>query len=133
MRLIAPMLATPGAATRGHRWCLGGGNEVRRLPHPGRGRRRVCAGVVDPQSAVVTSEGAVFKKLSSIYLPGQRTRSWRKVLLRNRISCIVVDWIPGGGRLRNLVGALVLGAYYDDHVLRYVGSVGTGFSMAVRR
>lgn len=42
-------------------------------------------------------EGAVFKKVSSIYLPGQRTRSWRKVLLRNRISCIILGWIPGEG------------------------------------
>ncbi len=27
----------------------------------------------------------------------------------------------------------MLGAYDDDHVLQYVGTVGTGFSMAVRR
>jgi bifunctional non-homologous end joining protein LigD len=32
-----------------------------------------------------------------------------------------------------MVGALVLGAYDDNHVLRYVGTVEIGFSMAVRR
>nr|WP_271213592.1 DNA ligase [Rhodococcus wratislaviensis]GLK40770.1 hypothetical protein GCM10017611_76450 [Rhodococcus wratislaviensis] len=78
-------------------------------------------------------EGAIFKRVSSLYQPGQRTRSWRKVLLRTRSSAIVVGWVPGGGSQRHLVGALVLGAYDDDAVLRYVGAVGTGFTMAVRR
>jgi len=58
-------------------------------------------------------EGAVFKKVSSPYLPGQRARSWRKVLLRTRSSALVVGWVPGGGVQRNMVGALVLGAYDD--------------------
>lgn len=78
-------------------------------------------------------EGAVFKKVSSPYLPGQRSRSWRKVLLRTRSSAVVIGWIPGGGAQRHLVGALVLGAYDETGVLRYVGRVGTGFSQAVRR
>ncbi|WP_172653015.1 ATP-dependent DNA ligase [Rhodococcus opacus] len=78
-------------------------------------------------------EGAVFKRVSSLYLPGQRSRSWRKVLLRNRSSAVVVGWVPGGGVQRNMVGALVLGAYDETGVLRYVGAVGTGFTMAVRR
>jgi bifunctional non-homologous end joining protein LigD len=77
-------------------------------------------------------EGAVFKRVSSLYLPGQRIRSWRKVLFRTISSAVVVGWVPGGGAERNMVGALVLGAY-DDAVLRYVGHVGTGFNMAVRR
>ncbi|PQP13935.1 ATP-dependent DNA ligase [Rhodococcus opacus] len=78
-------------------------------------------------------EGAVFKRVGSPYLPGQRTRSWRKVLLRTRSSCLIVGWIAGGGAQRNMVGSLVLGAYDDQGVLRYVGNVGTGFTMAVRR
>jgi bifunctional non-homologous end joining protein LigD len=78
-------------------------------------------------------EGAIFTRVSSRYLPGQRTRSWRKVLLRTRSSALVVGWIPGGGVQRNMVGALVLGAYDETGVLRYVGAVGTGFTMAVRR
>jgi len=78
-------------------------------------------------------EGAIFKRVSSLYLPGQRTRSWRKVLLRTRSSALVVGWVPGGGVQRNMVGTLVLGAYDNDAVLRYVGQVGTGFTMAVRR
>ena len=94
---------------------------------------KVASEVILDAARASSMEGAVFKKVSSIYLPGQRTRSWRKVLLRSRSSCIIVGWIPGGGRQRNLVGALVLGAYDDDHVLRYVGTVGTGFSVAVRR
>ena len=70
-------------------------------------------------------EGAIVKKVSSHYLSGQGARSWRKVLLRTRSSAIVVGWVPGGGVQRNMVGALVLGAYDDDAVLRYVGAVGT--------
>ena len=45
----------------------------------------------------------------------------------------MIGWIPGGGVQRNMVGSLVLGAYDDQGVIRYVGNVGTGFSMAVRR
>ncbi|AHK35375.1 DNA polymerase LigD, ligase domain-containing protein [Rhodococcus opacus PD630] len=78
-------------------------------------------------------EGALFKRVSSLYTPGQRSRLWRKVLLRNRSSAVVVGWVPGGRAERNMVGALVLGAYDEAGVLRYVGQVGTGFSMAVRR
>lgn len=78
-------------------------------------------------------EGALFKRVSSTYQPGQRARSWRKVLLRTRSSALVIGWIPGGGAQRNMVGSLVLGAYDDQGILRYVGNVGTGFTMAVRR
>ncbi|WP_257226464.1 hypothetical protein [Rhodococcus opacus] len=46
---------------------------------------------------------------------------------------MIVGWIVGGGAQRNMVGSLVLGAYDDQGVLRYVGNVGTGFMMAVRR
>ncbi|MDT2006709.1 hypothetical protein FXW78_22690 [Rhodococcus opacus] len=54
-------------------------------------------------------------------------------LLRTRSSALVVGWIQGGGVQRNLVCALVLGAYDDQGVLRYVGQVGTGLTQAVRR
>ncbi|MFC9833703.1 ATP-dependent DNA ligase [Rhodococcus sp. NPDC127530] len=78
-------------------------------------------------------EGAVFKRVSSLYLPGQRTRAWRKVLIRTRVSCVVLGWIPAGGMQRNIVGALVLGAYDDQGALRHLGHVGTGFTQAGRR
>ncbi|MFF2113604.1 ATP-dependent DNA ligase [Rhodococcus koreensis] len=78
-------------------------------------------------------EGAVFKRVSSLYMPGQRSRSRRKTLLRTRSSAVVIGWVPGAGVERNTVGALVLGAYDETGALRYVGHVGTGFSMAVRR
>ncbi|TQC41674.1 hypothetical protein EEB14_53395 [Rhodococcus sp. WS4] len=77
-------------------------------------------------------EGAVFKRVSSLYLPGQRTRAWRKALIRSRASCLVIGWISAGGRHRNIVGSLVLGAH-DNTGIRYVGHVGTGFTQAVRR
>ncbi|WP_257890969.1 MULTISPECIES: hypothetical protein [Rhodococcus] len=71
-------------------------------------------------------EGAVFTRVGSPYPPGQRTRSWRKVLLRTRSSCLIVGWIAGGGAQRNMVGSLVLGACDDQGVLRYVAMAGLG-------
>ncbi|WP_249353617.1 non-homologous end-joining DNA ligase [Rhodococcus sp. USK13] len=78
-------------------------------------------------------EGVVFKKVSSIYLPGRRTRSWVKTLIRQRMSAVVIAWVAGGGAQRNVVGSLVLGAYDDEGVLRYIGQVGTGFTASMRR
>ncbi|QTJ71225.1 DNA ligase (plasmid) [Rhodococcus sp. ZPP] len=78
-------------------------------------------------------EGVVFKKVSSIYLPGRRTRSWVKTLVRQRMSAVVIGWIAGGGAQRNVVGSLVLGAYDAEGVLRHIGQVGTGFTASMRR
>jgi bifunctional non-homologous end joining protein LigD len=78
-------------------------------------------------------EGCVFKKVSSIYLPGKRTRSWMKSLIRQRMSAVVIGWIPGGGAQRNVVGSLVLGAYNREGVLVHIGQVGTGFTASMRR
>ncbi|WP_236580857.1 non-homologous end-joining DNA ligase [Rhodococcus sp. T7] len=78
-------------------------------------------------------EGCVFKKISSIYLPGKRTRSWVKTLVRQRTSAVVIGWIAGGGAQRNVVGSLVLGAYDTEGVLRHIGHVGTGFTASMRR
>ncbi|AWK76218.1 DNA ligase (plasmid) [Rhodococcus oxybenzonivorans] len=78
-------------------------------------------------------EGCVFKKISSIYLPGRRTRSWVKTLVRQRISAVVISWIPGGGPQRTVVGSLVLGAYDREGVLVHIGQVGTGFTVSMRR
>ncbi|AWK76038.1 DNA ligase (plasmid) [Rhodococcus oxybenzonivorans] len=78
-------------------------------------------------------EGVVFKKVSSIYLPGRRTRSWVKTLVRQRMSAIVIGWVAGGGAQRNVVGSLILGAYDTEGVLRHIGHVGTGFTASMRR
>jgi bifunctional non-homologous end joining protein LigD len=76
-------------------------------------------------------EGVVAKPLTSRYLPGRRG-PWVKVKNVRHQEVIVAGWTPGEGRRANMIGSLVLGVY-DDHGLRYVGNVGTGFTEASLR
>ncbi|HEV7585808.1 MAG TPA: DNA ligase D [Solirubrobacteraceae bacterium] len=72
-------------------------------------------------------EGIVAKRLSSTYQPGARTRDWIKVKSFGRQEFVIGGWLPGKGRRRDSIGALLLGVYEPDGRLRYVGRVGTGF------
>lgn len=49
--------------------------------------------------------------------------------IRNTLTAdaIVGGWVPGGGRLADVPGALLLGEHHDG-ALRYIGSVGTGWT-----
>jgi len=76
-------------------------------------------------------EGVVGKPLSSHYLPGRRG-PWIKVKNVRHQEVVVAGWTPGEGRRANLIGSLILGVY-DDHGLRYVGNVGTGFTETILR
>jgi bifunctional non-homologous end joining protein LigD len=73
-------------------------------------------------------EGIVLKRLDSRYLPGKRTGSWLKVKNVGRQEFVIGGWLPGEGRRRNTLGALLLGYYDPNGELRYAGKVGTGFS-----
>ncbi|MGO9489414.1 MAG: DNA ligase D [Solirubrobacteraceae bacterium] len=75
-------------------------------------------------------EGIVAKRLDSTYQPGQRPGSWLKVKTMGRQELVVGGWVPGKGRRRERIGALLLGVHEADGALRYVGRVGTGFSEA---
>ncbi|MDV7087316.1 ATP-dependent DNA ligase [Rhodococcus opacus] len=127
--MAAPYLERRAALTDLGHELHGVGVPVQILPH----WEGVDGAVILEAARNSGMEGAVLKRVGSPYLPGQRTRSWRKVLLRTRSSCLIVGWIAGGGAQRNMVGSLALGAYDDQGILRYVGNVGTGFTMAVRR
>ncbi|MCX4399519.1 non-homologous end-joining DNA ligase (plasmid) [Streptomyces sp. NBC_00053] len=72
-------------------------------------------------------EGVVAKRLASVYEPGARSRSWIKIRHVRTIDVIVGGWVPGRGRLTGLPGALLVGEAREGG-LRYVGSVGTGWS-----
>ncbi|MEV5315485.1 ATP-dependent DNA ligase [Streptomyces sp. NPDC052610] len=76
-------------------------------------------------------EGLVCKRLDSVYEPGTRSRAWIKI--RNMVGedVIVGGWLPGKGRLTGLPGAVLVGQRAAG-LLRYVGSVGTGWSEAER-
>jgi bifunctional non-homologous end joining protein LigD len=82
-------------------------------------------------SAEQRLEGIVLKRLDSAYSPGRRTGSWLKVKNLGRQEFVIGGWLPGEGRRRGSLGAILLG-YFDgegeEAELRYAGKVGTGFS-----
>jgi bifunctional non-homologous end joining protein LigD len=84
-------------------------------------------------SAEQRLEGIVAKRLASTYEPGRRPTSWVKVKSMGRQEFVVGGWMPGRGRRRETIGALLLGVYEPGGVLRYAGRVGTGFSDAELR
>jgi len=76
-------------------------------------------------------EGLVCKRLDSVYEPGMRSRAWIKIRNMRGEDVIVGGWLPGKGRLTGLPGAVLVGQRAAG-TLRYVGSVGTGWSEAER-
>ena len=74
-------------------------------------------------------EGVLVKRSNSIYLPGQRSRSWIKHVLRTRSSVLVIGFV---GSSRS-VAALILGAYDAENRLVQVGSVSSGLTTSMRR
>lgn len=74
-------------------------------------------------------EGIVAKRLDARYEPGARSKSWLKVKTTFEADVVVAGWNEGGGGRNGRLGSLVC-AVYEDRALRYVGSVGTGFTQA---
>lgn len=72
-------------------------------------------------------EGIVAKRSNSLYVPGRRTRDWIKLKVVRRIDCVIGGWSPGLGSRSSSMGALLLGLF-DGAGLKYIGSVGTGFT-----
>ena len=72
-------------------------------------------------------EGVVAKRLDSPYLPGRRSPCWLKVKNVRREDVVVGGWLPGEGKRRERIGALLVGVP-DEGRLRYAGRVGTGFT-----
>jgi bifunctional non-homologous end joining protein LigD len=79
-------------------------------------------------SAEQQLEGIVAKRLDSTYQPGRRSSSWVKIKNVGRQEAVIGGWMPGQGRRKERIGALLVGVHDPDGALRYVGRVGTGFS-----
>jgi len=77
-------------------------------------------------------EGIVAKQLSSIYQPGKRPPSWRKVKPRYRQEFVVGGWSEGRDGNAGGLGSLLLG-YVDGGDLIHCGSVGSGLNAVSRR
>jgi bifunctional non-homologous end joining protein LigD len=75
-------------------------------------------------------EGIVAKRLDSRYEPGGRSGAWLKIKTMGRQELVIGGWLPGKGRRRETIGALLMGVYEPGGVLRYAGRVGTGFTDA---
>jgi bifunctional non-homologous end joining protein LigD len=72
-------------------------------------------------------EGIVAKRLDCPYQPGRRSPGWVKVKNVARQELVIGGWLPGEGRRRERIGALLVGYHDDAGALRYAGRVGTGF------
>ena len=73
-------------------------------------------------------EGIVAKRLDSPYEPGRRSTCWRKIKNVQRTDVVVCGWMPGEGRRRERIGALLIAVEDEEGHLRYAGRVGTGFT-----
>lgn len=87
----------------------------------------------DVEAAVAASralglEGVVAKRRDSRYTPGRRSHAWVKIKHSLTQEVVIVGWRPGQGNRSGAVGSL-LAAVPDDGGLRYVGRVGSGFSL----
>jgi len=70
-------------------------------------------------------EGLIAKQADSTYRAG-RTPDWRKLKCTASQELVVGGWTdPSGSRVG--LGALLVGYYDDEGLLRYAGRVGTGF------
>ena len=72
-------------------------------------------------------EGMVAKRLDSTYRPGSRSPAWRKIGRVDQVRAVVGGYLPGEGGRAPTFGSLLLGLVDEDR-LRYIGSVGTGFT-----
>ncbi|RIJ71171.1 ATP-dependent DNA ligase [Nakamurella silvestris] len=75
-------------------------------------------------------EGVIAKRGDSVYVPGGRNQSWLKIKHENDVEVVIVGWQPGQGNRAGSIGSLAL-ARPDGDGLRYVGKVGTGFTVAM--
>ena len=72
-------------------------------------------------------EGIVAKRLGSRYTSGVRSPDWRKIGFFKQLRAVVGGFTPGVGGRSGTFGALLLGLWDEDR-LRWIGSVGSGFS-----
>ena len=86
----------------------------------GRGRETLAA------SEAAGLEGVIAKRLESPYEPGRRAGAWVKLKNVRRAELEIGGWMPGQGRRRERIGALLLGERSAEGTLRYAGRVGSG-------
>jgi DNA ligase D-like protein (predicted ligase) len=78
------------------------------------------------QAVAQGQEGVMAKHLSSPYLPGRRSASWRKIKPARLLPCVIVGFVPGRHGFRRLLVAAPC-----EGQLRYVATIHSGFTAAV--
>jgi bifunctional non-homologous end joining protein LigD len=74
-------------------------------------------------------EGVMAKRRDSVYRPGQRSPSWRKIKPGVSAEFVIGGYTKGKGT-REPLGALLVGYWEKKGRLRYASHVGTGFDAA---
>ncbi len=74
-------------------------------------------------------EGVIAKRRDSVYRPGQRSSSWRKIKSTVSAEFVIGGHTKGKGA-REPLGALLAGYWEKRGKLRYASHVGTGFDAA---
>ena len=72
-------------------------------------------------------EGIFAKRLTSRYLPGERTRDWLKIKVRRRLDAVLVGLVRERGAKR--IKSLVLGCYRDGRLV-WIGNAGSGIDQS---
>jgi bifunctional non-homologous end joining protein LigD len=75
-------------------------------------------------------EGVMAKRRSARYSPGQRSPAWLKIKHAKTVEAVVGGWSEGTGSRASALGALIVGAWDDDHRLVPIGRVGSGFDQS---
>ena len=73
-------------------------------------------------------EGVMAKRRDSVYLPGRRAPTWRKIKIRQRQEFVVGGWSEGERSRAGRIGALFIGYYDEAGTLQYAGRVGSGLN-----
>lgn len=76
----------------------------------------------------LSMEGIIGKRSDSLY-SGKRSGDWIKLKCHARQEFVITGYTEPQGT-RKFFGALLLGVFEDDGMLRYAGKVGTGFDRA---
>ena len=75
-------------------------------------------------------EGIIAKKKDAAYIPDSRSKTWLKIKIEERHEAVICGYTRKKDTDR-LFSSLVLGIY-EKGTLKYLGQVGTGYSVAVQ-
>src|SRR5687768_12889479 len=71
-------------------------------------------------------EGIMAKRLSSTYIPGDRTRDWLKIKTQTRQEVVIGGFTKNEGSSKPF-SSLLVGVFEGDKLV-YTGKIGTGFT-----